>query len=125
MPSSLRSALTWVEAHLGLPLEVRGDAFLTVAAPPSVAPRPALAATVAFVYHFRALLDHTSCVVQYFASGFMLCLIACLRVRDAQRATVTVSEERLDGLCYMATRCWDVARGAPLRNLSERQVAPH
>ena len=79
---------------------MRADSFRNIAAPSGKAPVPALSATVSFVYHFFALMSHTSTVVSYYACGFLRCLLACLRVRDAQRASVHCSDDMVEGCCF-------------------------
>ena len=100
IPNSLRSGLTFAATHLSLPLEVKLDSFQVITAVGSATPKAALSATVAILYHFETLVAHTSAVVSYYASGFVLCILAALRVRDAQRATVSIEDERVSGLCY-------------------------
>ena len=106
VPNALRGGLTFARDHLGLVgLDVRADSFRNVAAPSSVAPVPAQAATVSFMYHFYALMSQTSSAVSYYACGFLLCLLACLCVRDAQRASVHCSDDVVSGCCFIA-RGW-------------------
>ena len=62
--------------------------------------RPALAATVPVLYHMLELVRHASAVVSYYATGFLLCILSSLRVRDAQRANVRFSGTVVDGMCF-------------------------
>ena len=101
VPNSLRGGLTFARDHLSLEgLEVRADSFRNIAAPSGKMPEPALSATVSFLYHFYVNVSHASAVVSYYSSGLMLCLLACLRVRDAQRAVVRCSSSMVSGICY-------------------------
>ena len=100
IPNALRSGLTFAAAHLGLPLQVRHDSFVVMTAPGSAAPKGALAITVAVMYHFERLVRHRSAVISYYAAGLLLCCLAALRVRDAQRAAVSVVNGRIEGRCF-------------------------
>ena len=100
IPNSLRSGLTFAASHLNLPLQVKHDSFVVIAAPGSAAPKGALSATVAVMYHLERLVRHQSAVISYYASGLLLCCLAALRVRDAQRAEVSFVDGRVQGRCY-------------------------
>ena len=85
-------------------LQVHTPAFKNASLPPSRTPKPATAATTELLYHFASLsTTHASKVVQVYAGGFVLCMLAALRVRDAQRATLTFPESgdaAILGTCF-------------------------
>ena len=107
----LRSGLDFGRRHLALiGLETDHDAFVNIAALPPKPPTPAKTATVAIFMH---LLWHAQCggspVATLYSSLLVLCCIAALRVRDAQRASLRVvrggtqgspSDVVVAGMCY-------------------------
>ena len=112
--SSLRAGLSWAVAHLGCKgLEVKEDVFLTITAPSPAPAKQAVSVTVKVLDHLRSVRSsHPSAIVRYYAAGFELVGIASLRIRDAQRATLSFDREvinlgggmdiagYLHGLCY-------------------------
>ena len=107
----LRAGLDFGRRHLALTgLETDHDAFINIAALPPKPPTPAKAATVAVFMH---LLWHArygvSPVATLYSSQLVVCCIAALRVRDAQRASLRVirgdaqgspSGVVIAGMCY-------------------------
>ena len=111
---SLRAGLTWAFAHLGCTgLGVKADVFLSVAAPSTAIARQAVSVTIRVLQQFRTLRSsHLSPLVRYYAAGFELLCVASLRMRDAQRATISFTRDviplsggtdiagYLEGICY-------------------------
>ena len=109
MPSSLKAGVAWGAAHAGLSgLTVTGDAFAASAAPSSAVARQAISLTVRVIVHLRWLQrHHGSPVVRFYASAVELVAVGALRMRDAQRAKISFTEQlegrllgKLVGLCY-------------------------
>lgn len=107
IPGSLRDNVRWAAKALKLGgLAVDDEAFKNVAVPPGRQPTPALAATPAMLFHFAALAcSHQRPIVRHYAAGFVLVLLAALRIRDAQRAHIAVhdapvSGASVEGVCY-------------------------
>ena len=105
VPASLRASL--VSAHDNFAFDklgVRAPIFKNIAAPNGREPTPAKAATTAMAHHFaRIALTHASYVVRVDCAGFLVCMLAALRVRDAQRATLTFNppgSAAIKGMCY-------------------------
>jgi hypothetical protein len=107
----LRAGLDFGRRHLALAgLGTDHDAFVNIAALPPKPPTPAKAVTVALFMH---LLWHAqyggSLVAKLYSSQLVVCCIAALRVRDAQRASLRVvrgdaqgssSGVVIAGMCY-------------------------
>ena len=86
VPLSLRTGVDFARRHAGLwELQTSADAFSNIAAKPPNPPKPARAVTVGIFYHFLFLAMTGKEVVAEIASICVLCCIAALRVRDAQR----------------------------------------
>ena len=95
---SLRSGLEFGRKHLALAgLQTDHDAFVNIAALPPRPPTPARAVTVDVFFHFVWLSRHGCRVGSLYASLFVACCIAALRVRDAQRASLRFSRAGMDG----------------------------
>ena len=101
VPLSLRNSWRFAQLNLGL-VGLRADAPImsTVCAAPSRTPSPALAATVAMLFHFVTLSSHANALVAHYAAGCVLCIVAALRLRDAQRASLRIDGSLLRGMCY-------------------------
>ena len=105
VPASLRGALVSAHDNFGFTqLEVQDPAFKNVAALPGRTPTPAKSATTAMLLHFvRVAREHLSEIVRRYAAGFVLCMLSCMRIRDAQRAALAfgVSDAcAIRGVCY-------------------------
>ena len=101
---SLRAALVFAHAHAGLVgLDVMADVFKTVTALPPKLAVPARSATCHLYFHlcFLAVAGATP-VIREYAACFVVCMLAALRVRDAQRATLSDagSSGVVLGRCY-------------------------
>ena len=98
VPNSLRNYLVSAHDNFGLKgLKVHEPAFKNVSLPPSRTPTPAKAATTEVLYRMaHVATSHSSIAVQVYAGGLVLCILAALRVRDAQRATLAFAAT--DGL---------------------------
>ena len=98
VPNSLRNYLVSAHDNFGLKgLKVHEPAFNNVSLPPSRTPTPAKAATTEVLYRMaHVATSHSSIAVQVYAGGLVLCILAALRVRDAQRATLAFAAT--DGL---------------------------
>ena len=101
VPLSLRNNWRFAQLNLGLS-GLRADApvMMTVCAAPSRTPSPALAATVAMLLHFIYLTRADNELVSFYAAGFVLSIIAALRLRDAQRASLRIDGDLLRGVCF-------------------------
>ena len=77
VPLSLRNSWRFAQLNLGL-VGLRADAPImsTVCAAPSRTPSPALAATVAMLFHFITLSHHANALVAHYAAGCVLCIVA-------------------------------------------------
>ena len=108
IPNNLRNFIRWSSSALKLSgLAVDDEAFRNISAPPARQPTPALAATVAMLFHFSRLATaHHQAIVRHYAAGFVLVVLAALRVRDAQRARIKVyidappNGASVEGVCY-------------------------
>ena len=101
VPSSLRAGCVFAVRNLRLPLDVDAVGFAHVAALPARAPVPALSATVGMLFHFSRLSSsHASPIIRIYCFGFVLCLLAALRLRDAQRASVSFRSGYISGACF-------------------------
>ena len=91
IPNSLRNYLVSAHDNFGLKgLGVHDPAFKNVSLPPSRTPTPATAATTEMLYRFSHLAaTHPTEAVRVYSGSFVLCMLAALRVRDAQRAALT------------------------------------
>ena len=95
---SLRAGLDFGRRHLALTgLQTDHDAFVNIAALPPRPPTPAKAVTVDIFFQFLWLSRHGCRVGSLYGSLFVVCCIAALRVRDAQRAALRFSRTGLDG----------------------------
>ena len=95
---SLRAGLDFGRRHLALTgLQTDHDAFINIAALPPRPPTPAKAVTVDIFFHFLWLSRHGCRIGSLYGSLFVVCCIAALRVRDAQRAALHFSRTGLDG----------------------------
>ena len=113
VPASLKAGIVFGVAHAGLAgLKVAEGAFLASAAPSAKPPRQALASTPRVLAHFRELCGHPSEVVRYYAAGCVLTVVAALRLRDAQRASIELLDELVVGadgssqLGFLRGRCY-------------------
>jgi len=105
VPASLRGGLVGAYEHFGYKkLGVHESAFKNVAAAPGRTPKPAKSATTGMLLHFvRVAREHEADIVRRYAAGFVLCMLSCMRVRDAQRAALAFgvsSACAIKGLCY-------------------------
>ena len=105
VPASLRGGLVGAYEHFGFKkLGVYESVFKNVAAAPGRTPKPAKSATTGMLLHFvRVARDHEADIVRRYAAGFVLCMLSCMRVRDAQRAALSFgvsSTCAIKGLCY-------------------------
>jgi hypothetical protein len=95
---SLRSGLEFGRRHLALVgLRSDHDAFVNIAALPPRPPTPARAVTVDIFFHFMWLSRNGCRVSSLYGSLFVVCCIAALRVRDAQRAALRIARAGLEG----------------------------
>ena len=82
-------------------LSTQSSAIVNICSLPAVPPTPARALTVNGFYHFMFLACHAeSAIVREYAALFVLCSVAALRVRDAQRARVTLRGGYVAGNCF-------------------------
>ena len=94
MPASLKAGVAWGVAHAGLTgIEAKDDMFLVAAAPSARPPKQAISITLRVLAHMRVLRAHECEAVAYYAAAFELTTVASLRVRDAQRAELTLVDE--------------------------------
>lgn len=103
VPLALRSALTWGRNHAGLTgLAVYSDAFVNVASPPPKPPKAAVALTMPIFAHLAFVaVANPSAAVREYAAALVLCCLAALRVRDAQRARLSAcSSSMVAGCCF-------------------------
>ena len=95
---SLRSGLEFGRKHLALVgLCTDHDAFVNIAALPPRPPKPAKAVTVDIFFHFLWLSRYGCRVASLHGSLLVVCCIAALRIRDAQRAALRVARAGLEG----------------------------
>ena len=105
VPNSLRNHLVSAHNNFGLKgLLAHDTAFKNMSLPPSRTPKPATAATTEMIYRYSSLAaNHPSEAVRVYAGGFVLCQLAALRVRDAQRAALQFPQRgttAVSGMCY-------------------------
>ena len=105
VPNSLRNHLVSAHNNFGLKgLLAHDTAFKNMSLPPSRTPKPATAATTEMIYRYSSLAaNHPSEAVRVYAGGFVLCQLAALRVRDAQRAALRFPRRgttAVSGMCY-------------------------
>ena len=94
MPASLKAGIAWGVAHAGLTgIDAKDDTFLVAAAPSARPPKQAISITLRVLAHMRVLRAHECEAVAYYAAAFELTTVASLRVRDAQRAELTLVDE--------------------------------
>jgi hypothetical protein len=103
VPAALRNGLVFAAKHACLPLQVDASVFKSVTVTESPPPKPAVSATWPIVVHllFLASAAAATDVVRCYAAGFVLCALAALRMRDAQRASIiSVADGVFSGRCY-------------------------
>ena len=102
VPHSLLVGWDFARRHAAqVGLSTQSSAIVNICALPAVPPTPARALTVNGFYHLMYLACHAdSAIVREYAALFVLCCVAALRVRDAQRARVTLRDGYVAGNCF-------------------------
>ena len=107
IPGSLRTGLDFARRHCAVSVDSGADALCTISSPTSRTPVPALSVTIRMLYHFITIASATSqhgTVARVYASLFVMCCFASLRVRDAQRAALafraSAEGEIVQGECF-------------------------
>ena len=100
MPHSLLVRWDFARRHAAqVGFSTQSSAIVNICALPAVPPTPARALTVNGFYHLMYLACYAdSAIVREYAALFVLCCVAALRVRDAQRARVTLRDGFVAGV---------------------------
>ena len=100
VPNGLRGGLLLAAQKLKLDLDVDSITFQNVCKIPPRTPVPALSISFKILLHFAHLSKHEVHIVSVYAAGLTLATLACLRLRDAQRAALVITNRRVDGSTY-------------------------